>query len=142
MCACSAAAYAVPPDEESVEAILARERFRVEETLAPLTPQARQRAMDNLGLCRVRVCGEKQPYDLALEAATAAIAEAGITREANRLYPRFQHLSRRKFAIHLLCTPAQLRSGRGFVAESELPGGRLRRAASGHPDRPRLDEHG
>ena len=74
----SAAAYAVPPDEESVETILARERVRVEETLAPLTPQARQRAMDNLGLCRVRVCQDKQPYDLLLEAAKAAINEAGI----------------------------------------------------------------
>ncbi|MFZ1083350.1 MAG: 3-oxoacyl-[acyl-carrier-protein] synthase III C-terminal domain-containing protein [Terracidiphilus sp.] len=74
----ASAAYVVPPDEESVEAILERERRRVEATLAPLTPQARQRALDNLGLCRVRVCREKQPYDLALEAATAAIAEAGI----------------------------------------------------------------
>jgi 3-oxoacyl-[acyl-carrier-protein] synthase-3 len=75
----AAAAYAVPTEEESVAAILERERSRVEETLAPLTPQARQKAMDNLGLCRVRVCGDKQPYDLVLEAATAAIAEAEIT---------------------------------------------------------------
>jgi 3-oxoacyl-[acyl-carrier-protein] synthase-3 len=74
----AAAAYAVPPDEESVEAILAREHTRVEETLAPLTPLARQRALDNLGLCRVRVCRETQPYDLALEAAKAAISEARI----------------------------------------------------------------
>ena len=74
----AAAAYAVPPDEESVEAILAREHRRVEETLAPLTPLARQRALDNLGLCRVRVCRDKQPYELTLEAAKAAIAEAGI----------------------------------------------------------------
>jgi 3-oxoacyl-[acyl-carrier-protein] synthase-3 len=74
----AAAAYAVPPDEESVVDILERERLRVETTLAPLSPVARQRALDNLGLNRVRVCADKQPYDLALQAATQAIAEAGI----------------------------------------------------------------
>lgn len=74
----AAAAYAVPPDIETVESILERERTRVEATLAPLSPLTRQKALDNLGLSRVRVCGAKQPYDLALEAASAAIAEAGI----------------------------------------------------------------
>jgi 3-oxoacyl-[acyl-carrier-protein] synthase-3 len=74
----AAAAYAVPPDEENVVDILERERLRVETTLAPLSPMARQRALDNLGLGRVRVCTDKQPYDLALQAATQAINEAGI----------------------------------------------------------------
>ena len=75
----ASAAYAVPADSESVEAILVRENDRVEATLAPLSPKARQRATEGLGLSRVRVCGSKQPYDLVLEAASAAIAEAGIT---------------------------------------------------------------
>jgi hypothetical protein len=68
----AAAAYAVPPDEENVAEILERERLRVETTLAPLTPLARQKALDNLGLSRVRVCGAQQPYDLVLQAATEA----------------------------------------------------------------------
>jgi 3-oxoacyl-[acyl-carrier-protein] synthase III len=74
----AAAAYAVPPDDEAVETVLERERDRVETTLAPLSPQARQKASEGLGLSRVRVCGRKQPYDLVLEAASTAMAEAGI----------------------------------------------------------------
>jgi len=74
----ASAAYAVPPGVETVEAILERERTRVETTLAPLSPLARRKALEGLGLSRVRVCGVKQPYDLALEAASTAIAEAGI----------------------------------------------------------------
>ena len=75
----AAAAYAVPDHGESVEAVLLRESARVEKTLAPLSPLARQKAVEGLGLSRLRVCGEKQPYDLVLEAASAAMAEAGIT---------------------------------------------------------------
>ncbi|MGA2350818.1 MAG: 3-oxoacyl-[acyl-carrier-protein] synthase III C-terminal domain-containing protein [Terracidiphilus sp.] len=77
----AAAAYAVPPNEESVAEILEREQVRVETTLAPLTPLARQRALDNLGLSRVRVCRDRQPYDLVLQAAKAAIDEAGIAAQ-------------------------------------------------------------
>jgi 3-oxoacyl-[acyl-carrier-protein] synthase-3 len=75
----AAAAFSVPSEEESVETVLERERARVETTLAPLSPKARQRATEGLGLGRVRVCGSKQPYDLVLEAASAAMTEAGIT---------------------------------------------------------------
>ena len=75
----ASAAYAVPSNEEKVEDILERERFRVETALAPLSPMARQKALNNLGLSRVRVCGSQQPYDLALTAAKTAIAEAGIS---------------------------------------------------------------
>jgi len=74
----ASAAYAVPPDGESVEAVLERERERVQTTLAPLSPKTRQKAAEGLGLNRVRVCGGKQPYDLVREAAATAIAEAGI----------------------------------------------------------------
>ena len=35
--------------------------------------------MEGLGLNRVRICGDKQLYDLVLEAASKAIAEAGMT---------------------------------------------------------------
>ena len=75
----AAAAYAVPPDDEAVEAILERERIRVETSLSPLSPESRRKAMEGLGLNRVRICGDKQLYDLILEAASKAIAEAGIT---------------------------------------------------------------
>jgi 3-oxoacyl-[acyl-carrier-protein] synthase-3 len=75
----AAAAFSVPPEDETVESVLEQERDRVETTLAPLSPKARQRATEGLGLSRVRVCGSKQPYDLVLEAASAAITEAGIT---------------------------------------------------------------
>ena len=75
----AAAAYAVPPDDEAVEAVFERERTRVEKSLAPLSPEARRKAVEGLGLNRVRVCDEKQLYDLVLEAASKAIAEAEIT---------------------------------------------------------------
>jgi 3-oxoacyl-[acyl-carrier-protein] synthase III len=75
----AAAAFAVPPDDEAVEAVLERERTRIETALSPLSPESRQKAMEGLGLNRVRICGDKQLYDLVLEAASKAIAEAGIT---------------------------------------------------------------
>lgn len=75
----AAAAYAVPPEDEAVEAVLEREHARVETSLAPLSPESRRKALDGLGLNRLRICGEKQLYDLILEAASKAIAEAGIT---------------------------------------------------------------
>jgi 3-oxoacyl-[acyl-carrier-protein] synthase III len=75
----AAAAYAVPPDDEAVEAVLERERTRVETSLSPLSPESRRKAMEGLGLNRVRICGDKQLYDLILEAASQAITEAGIT---------------------------------------------------------------
>jgi 3-oxoacyl-[acyl-carrier-protein] synthase-3 len=75
----AAAAYAVPPDDEAVEAVLERERTRIERALSPLSPESRRKAIDGLGLNRIRVCGEKQLYELVLEAASKAIGEAGIT---------------------------------------------------------------
>jgi 3-oxoacyl-[acyl-carrier-protein] synthase III len=75
----AAAAYAVPPHDEAVDAVLERERTRIERALSPLSPESRRKAMDGLGLNRIRVCGEKQLYELVLEAASKAIGEAGIT---------------------------------------------------------------
>jgi 3-oxoacyl-[acyl-carrier-protein] synthase III len=75
----AAAAYAIPPGDEAVEAVLERERTRVETALSPLGPEARRKAVEGLGMNRVRVCGERQLYDLVLEAASKAIAEAGIS---------------------------------------------------------------
>jgi 3-oxoacyl-[acyl-carrier-protein] synthase-3 len=75
----AAAAFSVPPEDETVESVLDQERDRVETTLAPLSPKARQKATEGLGLSRVRVCGSKQPYELVVEAASAAMTEAGIT---------------------------------------------------------------
>ena len=73
-----ATAYALPPTVETVDSVLERERARVEAALRPLSESLRQRCLEGLGLERVRVCGERQPYALALEAATAALAEAGL----------------------------------------------------------------
>jgi 3-oxoacyl-[acyl-carrier-protein] synthase-3 len=75
----AAAAYAVPPTDEAVEAVLERERIRVETALSPLSPDSRRKAVEGLGLNRVRICGDKQLYELILEAASKAITEAGIT---------------------------------------------------------------
>ena len=44
-----------------------------------MSPEARRKAIEGLGLNRVRVCGEGQLYGLVLEAASKAIGEAGIT---------------------------------------------------------------
>jgi 3-oxoacyl-[acyl-carrier-protein] synthase III len=75
----ASAAYAVAPDDEAVEAVLEREQTRIEAALSPLTSESRRKALDGLGLKRVRVCDEKKLYDLIREAASKAIAEAGIT---------------------------------------------------------------
>ena len=80
----AAAAYAIPPNDEAVETVLERERTRVENSLSPLSPESRRKALEGLGLKRVRICGDNQLYNLIIEAASKAIAEAAITaREIN-----------------------------------------------------------
>src|SRR5580704_11604573 len=74
----AAAAYAVPPHDEAVGTVFEREQTRIEKALSPLTPESRRKAIEGLGLNRVRVCEEKQLYALVLEAASKAIGEAGI----------------------------------------------------------------
>src|SRR5579884_1521343 len=74
----AAAAYTIPPRDEAVDAILKREQVRIENALAPLSPESRLKAVAGLGFNRVRVCGDKQLYDLISEAASKAIAEAAI----------------------------------------------------------------
>jgi 3-oxoacyl-[acyl-carrier-protein] synthase-3 len=75
----AAASYAIAPDDEAVDAIMERERVRIETALSPLSSESRQKAIAGLGLNRVRICGENKLYDLVLAAASKAIAEAGIT---------------------------------------------------------------
>jgi 3-oxoacyl-[acyl-carrier-protein] synthase III len=75
----AAAAYAVPANDEAVEVVLERERTRVDRAFSPLSPESRRKALEGLGLNRVRVCGDKQLYELVLEAASKAIGEARIT---------------------------------------------------------------
>ncbi len=75
----ASAAYAVPPESESVDAILACERARVHAALAPLADRARRKAVEGLGLSRVRVCGSKTPFDLVLESASAALQQANTS---------------------------------------------------------------
>jgi len=74
----ASAAYAVAPDDEAVEAVLEREHARIEAALSPLSPESRRKAIDGLGLKRVRVCDEGKLYSLVLKAASKAITEAGI----------------------------------------------------------------
>jgi 3-oxoacyl-[acyl-carrier-protein] synthase-3 len=71
-------AYALPPDSIDVGDVMAEERTRVKNALDPLSESLRKRILENLGVERVRVCGRKQPYELATEAAGQAIADAGI----------------------------------------------------------------
>jgi 3-oxoacyl-[acyl-carrier-protein] synthase-3 len=75
----AAAAYAVAPDDEAVDAVLQREQTRIDAALSPLSPESRKKALDGLGMNRVRVCDKKKLYGLVHEAAYKAIAEAGIT---------------------------------------------------------------
>jgi 3-oxoacyl-[acyl-carrier-protein] synthase III len=72
------AAYAIPPRDEAVEAILRREQIRIEKALSPLSPESRRKAIEGLGMNRVCVCAEKRLYDLVLEAASQATQEARI----------------------------------------------------------------
>jgi 3-oxoacyl-[acyl-carrier-protein] synthase-3 len=74
----ASAACALPDEIESVDEVLERESVRVEQTLAPLTPLSRQRAMQGLGLCNLRVCRTTQLYDLALKAASSALKRGGL----------------------------------------------------------------
>jgi 3-oxoacyl-[acyl-carrier-protein] synthase-3 len=74
----ASAAYVLPEDEQTVASILIAEKERIEQALAPLTPKARRKATENLGIARVRVCGARRPCDLALEAAREAVRLAGI----------------------------------------------------------------
>ena len=74
----AAAAYAIASGEEAVDDILEREWARIDSVLSPLSAESRQKAIAGLGLNRVRVCGDKQLYDLISEAASKAIAEAAI----------------------------------------------------------------
>ncbi len=107
----AAAAYAVPPDDEAVEAVLERERTRVETSLSPLSPESRRKAVEGLGLNRVRVCGEKQLYDLVLEAASKAIAEAGITARDINLILDYSTWSSESLTGSLFRAQTQRRSG-------------------------------
>ncbi len=73
-----ATAYELPATVETVESVMARERPRVEAALAAVSPQARARAVGELGIERVRCCGPREPYQLMLGSARAALAEAGL----------------------------------------------------------------
>lgn len=75
----AAAAYVVPPDDEAVDAVFERERTRIETALSPLSPESRRKAIEGLGLNRLRICGDKQLYGLVREAASKAIADAAVT---------------------------------------------------------------
>ncbi len=72
------AAYAVPDQTERVEDILERERGRVNAALDAISPSLRKRIAQGLGLHTVRVCGARQPLDLALQAASLALDRAGL----------------------------------------------------------------
>jgi 3-oxoacyl-[acyl-carrier-protein] synthase-3 len=73
------AAYAVPPGSETVAEVLRNESSRVEAVLAPLSEASRRRAVDGLGLVRVRVCGRERPYELVRQATEQALDQAGLS---------------------------------------------------------------
>jgi 3-oxoacyl-[acyl-carrier-protein] synthase-3 len=74
----AAAAYAIAPDDEPVDAVLQREQTRIDAALSPLSPESRKKALEGLGMNRVRVCDQEKLYYLVHEAASKAIAEAAI----------------------------------------------------------------
>jgi 3-oxoacyl-[acyl-carrier-protein] synthase-3 len=75
----AAAAYAIAPEDEAVDTVLQREQIRIEAALSPLSPESRKKALDGLGMNRVRVCDGKKLCGLVHEAGSKAIVEAGIT---------------------------------------------------------------
>ena len=75
----AAAAYDLPPTIETTASILEREGERVQSALAAVSPALRRRALDELGIERVRTCGALDPYELMIRAARAALGEAGLT---------------------------------------------------------------
>ena len=91
----AAAAYAVAPDDEAVDAVVQREQIRIEAALSPLSPESRRKALEGLGMKRVRVCDQKKLYELILEAASKAIAEAAIKpRDINLILDCYQDRGR------------------------------------------------
>ena len=72
-------AYALPSKTVDVDLVLIEERARIEAALAPLSERMRKRTLEGLGMKQVRVCGRRQPYDLAREAASLALDKARIT---------------------------------------------------------------
>ena len=72
-------AYALPPDVVDVRDVMSEERSRVTAALNPLSENRRKRIIENMGIDRVHVCGRKQPYDLAIESASVAISDGGIS---------------------------------------------------------------
>jgi 3-oxoacyl-[acyl-carrier-protein] synthase-3 len=72
------AAYAVPPETETVAEVLERERCRVDAVLAPLSETSRRRATEGLGLERVRVSGSRSPYELVRQSAARALEQAAL----------------------------------------------------------------
>jgi 3-oxoacyl-[acyl-carrier-protein] synthase-3 len=71
-------AYSLPLESIEAKDLLAQESARVAAALDPLSGHLRKRILENIGVNRVRVCSLDQPYDLALKAASQAIAEAEI----------------------------------------------------------------
>lgn len=74
----ASSAYVLPSDFVELKDILSSEQSRIEAALDPLSENLRKRILGNIGVNRVRVCGQEQPYDLALKAACQTIGEAGI----------------------------------------------------------------
>ena len=109
----AAAAYAIPPEDEAVEAILERERARVETALSPFSPESKRKAIEGLGMKRVRLCGEKEIYDLVLEAASKAMAEAGITARDINLIVDYSTWSNENMATE--CGSAKSSQGLSFA---------------------------
>jgi hypothetical protein len=113
-----------------------------------LSPESRRKAVEGLGLNRVRVCGGKQLYDLILEAASKAIAEAGITaRDINLILDFSSSWSGEEFVRQefvrssLVRAQAQRRSGCWNCDDLEFQSRRMCRTSRRDQDRAGLDDH-
>ena len=74
----AASSYALPRRSVPAAEVMEEEAGRVAEALRPLSAALRRRVCEQLGIARVRVCEGDSPYPLALEAASSAMARAGI----------------------------------------------------------------
>ncbi len=110
------AACELPPDVETTAEIMQREQQRVESALAGVGPRVRERAIAELGIDRVRVCGSREPYELMIRAARVALDEAGVSGRQVDLILDYSTLP----GVGGVCAPLAHRLSSDLNAETSL----------------------
>jgi 3-oxoacyl-[acyl-carrier-protein] synthase III len=74
----ASSSYALPSKILKLDDVLRSEKSRTDAALSRISNNLQNGILENLGVDQVRVCGQEQPYQLALDAASQAVNEAGI----------------------------------------------------------------